>query len=92
MQAASEPRVLPRVLTRSRWSVWRCLTSRHVAALRGTPASSPADSGWEPAALMLVDEAAEHPSPSSSLCEHPYSDRLPETQGGGRDWTPGKRG
>ncbi|CAN0264985.1 unnamed protein product [Rangifer tarandus platyrhynchus] len=79
VEAAFELRVLTRVLTRSRWNVWRCLTSCHVAALGGTLASSPADSGWEPAALMLVDEAAEHPSPPSSLRGDPYSDRLPET-------------
>lgn len=30
----------------------------------------------------MVDEAAEHPSPPSSLPEDPYSDRLPETRGG----------
>lgn len=82
MEAAFEPRVLPRVLTRSGWSLWRCLTPRHAAALGGTLTSGPGDSGWEPAALMSVDEAAEHPSPLSSRREDSYSDRLPETRGG----------
>lgn len=82
VEAAFEPRVLTRVLTRSRWSLWRCLTSRHAAALGGTLTSGPGDSGWEPAALMSVDEAAEHPSPLSSRREDSYSDRLPETRGG----------
>lgn len=90
VEAAFEPRVLTRVLTRSRWSLWRCLTPRHAAALGGTLTSSPVDSGWEPAALMLVDEAAEHPSPLSSRREDSYSDRLPETRGGWQGPDPGQ--
>lgn len=53
--------------------------SPHGSLVGGTLASSLTDFGWKLAALMLVDEAAEHPRPPSSWREDPCSDLLPET-------------